>query len=458
MRAAVYAGTRNIYKNMIPSMKSLLKYSNVEKIYFLIEDDQFPYELPPEVECVNVSNQQWFYPDGPNFTSKWSYMILLRAALTQLFPHLDRILSLDCDTLVQDNISELWDLPLDDYYFAAVRESKKSKEGFAYINAGTIMFNLKKIREDHQDDKYIENLNNCFRYFPEQECFSALSQGKILELPSKYNLSCVSAPSVEEKILHFAAYKQWPTLRIVQEYENLPLNCARNQYNNIELNNTYMLFIPEGITISQESTNKIIDTIKQNSIGYVYLWNDNCLVIKREFIERYNIDTNLSIHGLYRVCETILSYLYTIDYCKRTFTFKDNLIDYKENFSSEIKKYIEDSYYLLNKCKELKIPMTYVINELNYTIVWFYWIFLHIIQESPQTANDAWNCIKEFYDKCYSKYELTASLTLAQIYYKINTQLMKEMKYWQHPIRININRFLSELKKEKRMPGRYIFD
>ena len=56
MRAAVYCGTRNVYDDMIPSMKSLLIHSNVEKIYFLIEDDKFPYELPPEVECINVSN------------------------------------------------------------------------------------------------------------------------------------------------------------------------------------------------------------------------------------------------------------------------------------------------------------------------------------------------------------------------------------------------------------------
>lgn len=55
MRAAIYSGTRNIYEKMLPSMKSLLMHSNVEKIYFLIEDDEFPYELPPEVECINVS-------------------------------------------------------------------------------------------------------------------------------------------------------------------------------------------------------------------------------------------------------------------------------------------------------------------------------------------------------------------------------------------------------------------
>jgi len=163
--------------------------------------------LPPEVECINVSNQQWFDEDGPNFTSKWSYMILVRAALAKLFPHLDRILSLDCDTIIRNNISELWEIPLDDYYFAGVHEPDKSTETFIYINAGVMLFNLKKIREDKKDDEYIYNLNNCYRPYPEQECFSALSQGKILELPSEYNLSCVAQTSTREKILHFAANK-----------------------------------------------------------------------------------------------------------------------------------------------------------------------------------------------------------------------------------------------------------
>ena len=437
-------------------MKSLLKYSNVEKIYFLIEDDQFPYELPQEVECINVSNQQWFNPEGPNFTSKWSYMILLRAALTKLFPHLDKILSLDCDTLVQDNISELWELPLDDYYLAGVREPKKSTEDFLYINAGTIMFNLKKIREDHQDDKYIYDLNNCFRYFPEQECFSALSQGKILELPSKYNLSCVSNPTANGKIIHFAAYKNWPTFSIVREYNNLPLNTLRNQYNKIDLDNTYVLFTVNNASAPKD---KIIDTIKQNPNGYMYLWNDNCLVLKREFINRYNIDINYSIYGLSRTSQTILSYVQSIDYCKRIFTFKENLITEEEKFSSLVENAVKDYYYLLQKCRAIRLPMEYVIRELNYGIVWLYWLFLRTIQEQPQLATVNWKLIKDFYDVCYSKYEVTASATLAEPYYKLNTQLIKKaMPQWEHPIRININRFLQELKTFDELPGRYQFD
>ena len=41
---------------MLTAAKSLLMHSNVEKIYFLIEDDEFPYEVPQEIECINISN------------------------------------------------------------------------------------------------------------------------------------------------------------------------------------------------------------------------------------------------------------------------------------------------------------------------------------------------------------------------------------------------------------------
>ena len=108
---------------MLTASKSLLMHSNVEKIYFLIEDDEFPYELPPEIECINVVNQQYFPEDGPNYNNVCTYMVLLRAAYTKIFPELDRILTIDMDTIVNEDVSDLWDLELDDYYFAGVPET-----------------------------------------------------------------------------------------------------------------------------------------------------------------------------------------------------------------------------------------------------------------------------------------------------------------------------------------------
>ena len=224
MKAAVYCGTRNIYQDMIPSMKSLLIHSDVEKIYFLIEDDEFPYELPPEVECINVSNQTYFRGDGPNFSSPWSYMILLRAAFTKIFPHLDTILSLDCDTIVNKNISSLWDIPLNDYYIAAVKEPKKSKGDKIYINTGVVLFNLKKIREDGKDDEVIADLNEYLRIYPEQDCFNDLFSGKILELPPDYNVNSYSKQIYNHKIIeHFAAVKNWQYYPIVEKYRHVQI-------------------------------------------------------------------------------------------------------------------------------------------------------------------------------------------------------------------------------------------
>ena len=40
--------------------------------------------------------------------NRCSYMVLLRAAFPKIFPHLNRILTIDNDTIVRENISELW--------------------------------------------------------------------------------------------------------------------------------------------------------------------------------------------------------------------------------------------------------------------------------------------------------------------------------------------------------------
>ena len=101
-------------------------------------------------------------------------MVLLRAAFSKIFPNLDRILSLDCDVIVKENISDLWDIPLDGYYLAGAKEKKKSNSNRTYINTGVLLFNLKKWREDGMDDIVINDLNTYYRSYPEQDCFNDL--------------------------------------------------------------------------------------------------------------------------------------------------------------------------------------------------------------------------------------------------------------------------------------------
>ena len=109
-RTAIYCGTRNLYHHMVTSAKSMLYHNGADTIWFLIEDDDFPEQLPSCVRTMNVSGQKYFPKDGPNYKSRWSYMILMRTVLTKLFPNLDKALIIDVDTIVCDDISEC--LPL----------------------------------------------------------------------------------------------------------------------------------------------------------------------------------------------------------------------------------------------------------------------------------------------------------------------------------------------------------
>ena len=285
MRAAVYAGTRNVYQDMIPSMKSLLIHSNVEKIYFLIEDDEFPYELPPEVECINISNQTWFNPETcPNMKNRCSYMVLLRVVFSKIFPHLDRILTIDNDTVVRENISELWDLDLTDYYLAGCPEYKKTSNNHIYINMGLAMLNLKKFREDGMDDQLVHDLNTYYFNEAEQSAINQACQGHLLVLDSMYNKNNYTNPIVgKEKIIHYAATKGWQDFPLIDKYRNIEI--IRNQPDKLDLD----IIIPyyndiEGLRRTLESMNYglaniiVVDDCSTQRDGYIELKQDFPLV------------------------------------------------------------------------------------------------------------------------------------------------------------------------------------
>lgn len=227
MKTAVYAGTRNLYQDMIPAVKSLLINSDVDKVYFLIEDDKFPYPLPDIIECMNVSEQTYFIKGGPNYELRWTYMVLMRAALTKVLPNEDKILSLDIDTIINHNISELWNTDISRHYLAAVKEPKKSTINEPYFNMGVALFNLKKLRVEHMDDLIIHKLNTVAFPFAEQDCINRTCGKQILSLSNEYNVNKFTGSCNNPKILHYAAIKHWNDDFSVRQYRNIPWENIR---------------------------------------------------------------------------------------------------------------------------------------------------------------------------------------------------------------------------------------
>lgn len=202
MRAVVYFGSREIYKDFLTAVPSLLKHTQVDKVYAVIEDDTLPYDLP--VECIKFPKQLF---NETNTGTIWKEFGCARAAMTKLFPELDTILSLDLDTIVRADISELFKTDLTNYYFGAVRECRPPNG--RYFNTGVCLMNLKYLRESGKDNELIDALNTRrFRYVS-QDAMNELCAGKILELPSCYNASALTVPTDEIKIRHYAGTQDW---------------------------------------------------------------------------------------------------------------------------------------------------------------------------------------------------------------------------------------------------------
>ena len=237
----VYCGTYDVYMNMIASLKSLLCTTPVDKVYFLTEDDReyFPYKLPDIVEVINVKDQNFFPPDGPNYNNSWTYMCMMRAIYPELFVNYHKILSLDIDVVIDDNVSDLWDYDLSDYYLAGVPERQRQKKSTdpLYINFGVVMMNLDKLRQDRKQDEIIRLLNTQKIDCPEQGAFNRACAGHILELPSDYNYttySHITGDAQNERIIHYAGQKFWRHYSMVKKYADLDWNEVMNRQNKLK--------------------------------------------------------------------------------------------------------------------------------------------------------------------------------------------------------------------------------
>lgn len=205
---AAYCGTRNIYGDMETAAKSLIAMSDVDVVHFIIEDAEFPRELPDIIQCHDVSAQTYFDPDGPNMASGYTYMAMMRIALCHVLPRVGKVFSLDADTVCMEDVSGVWDMPIDDCYFSASHEWHRTGNGFLYTNAGVTLYNLKKLR-DGKADECIGVLNSRQYTWLEQDVSNYLCQGRIHDMPSCYNSNWwTDKNAAGAKIVHFAGVQR----------------------------------------------------------------------------------------------------------------------------------------------------------------------------------------------------------------------------------------------------------
>ena len=162
------------------------------------------------------------------------YRILLPDILSS---EIDRVLYLDCDTLVLSDLSELFDLDLSDKAFAAVEDPQSFKDetyercnypkSFKYVCSGVMLFNLSYWRKHDLKNRIIIVANKYKQSikFPDQDCLNMLCHNTKFVLPLNYGImhwffqdtalrNCLSPNELLEclrnpQIVHFASCAPW---------------------------------------------------------------------------------------------------------------------------------------------------------------------------------------------------------------------------------------------------------
>ena len=128
-----------------------------------------------------------------------------RYIIPELSPQLDKALYLDGDLVVNGSLEKLWDTDITDYLCAGVHDlwieniNYKPQIGFSsdelYINAGVLLLNIPKMREEKIYEKLCETTISLGKQiqFQDQDIINIVCRGRVKELPERYNFTTENA-------------------------------------------------------------------------------------------------------------------------------------------------------------------------------------------------------------------------------------------------------------------------
>lgn len=131
-------------------------------------------------------------------TTGWNPIVLARLIIDKLLDcSVDRVLYMDGDTIVRGNLSELWNIDLKGNVLAAsieptVDRNRKKDLGlefYPYYNAGVLLIDLKKWRDESIGNQILEyyKKNDGRLFANDQDAINATLAGRIYTLLPKYN-------------------------------------------------------------------------------------------------------------------------------------------------------------------------------------------------------------------------------------------------------------------------------
>lgn len=214
---------------------SILENNQTEDIHFHILSNDFSKKSKKKVQNLKKKYKNWdisyLTPDKKLFENlklnieHITIETYFRYIIANLEPQLEKCLYLDADLIVNGSLKDLWNTALEDCYCAGVKDlfiersgHKKNihfNENDLYINAGVLLLNLTKIRQEKMVQKLFDNTISLFDKisYQDQDIINITFKGHLKELDTIYNFTAENVKREKRKskkavVIHYTGKRK----------------------------------------------------------------------------------------------------------------------------------------------------------------------------------------------------------------------------------------------------------
>ena len=246
----------------------------------------------------------------------YSTAIFYRLFIPNLFPYYEKAIYLDADMVILDDVAKLFEMEMNDNLLIAttdmvVNESKAFREyskvalGLEpekYINSGMLVMNLREMRKEKIEQKFIYLLlkYNMEVIAPDQDYLNLLCKDRIKYIEENWDKMPDYGKDYEEKDLHIIHYnmmrKPWHYKEV--PYSNVFWKYAEktNYYDSLknELNNYTQDQVKADIQ-GVENLTKLSDKIIKNNLQLIDVVHETNTITDES---NFNTDEIFNMEGL----------------------------------------------------------------------------------------------------------------------------------------------------------------
>lgn len=152
--------------------------------------------------------------------SVYSKDLFVRVIIPYALKNFEKVIVIDADTIVKKDIASLYDIDVNEYFMAAVRDVVyggfingivpgtmeytknilKLENPYNYCNTGVIILNCIKIRQEFNLNDILTRINNQRYRIYEQDMLNVLFNNKILFLDPRWNVFTYTNSSIKDSV------------------------------------------------------------------------------------------------------------------------------------------------------------------------------------------------------------------------------------------------------------------